>query len=114
MTRIAGDVHALRTAAAGHILWDAPAAERGGRTTYGPPGMTATRATIVIDKRAIDYVAVVEAWFAAWGAQLAFQSENYGCGCCVDAWDVEGPPAAIAAIPEAVRADSEWVRDRTT
>ena len=74
--------------------------------------MTATRATIVVDKHVPAQSTLAEAWFAAWAGRLAFTSENYGCGCCADAWDVEGPAAAIAEIPAELRADSEWARER--
>jgi hypothetical protein len=75
------------------------------------PSAPSARATIVVDKHVPAQSALVEAWLAAWAGRLAFKSENYGCGCCVDAWDVEGPPAAIAEIPAAIRADSEWARE---
>ena len=36
-------------------------------------------------------------------------SENSGCGCCVEIYDVEGPQEAIDAIPQQLRTHSEWV-----
>ena len=79
-------------------------------TPTTPSSAASARATVVVDKHVPSRSALAEAWFAAWGSRLAFQSENYGCGCCADAWDVEGPPAAIAEIPATLRADSEWAR----
>ena len=52
----------------------------------------------------------VDAWFARWAGPLHYQSEDRGCGCCTRLWDVDAPVAAVAELPEAVRADSEWVR----
>jgi len=66
------------------------------------------RATICVDVSHKDESAAVEAWLNRWREQLAFVSENTGCGCCVDMWDVEGPDDAISAIPSSVRAASDW------
>lgn len=38
--------------------------------------------------------------------QLTCRSENQGCGCWVNVWDVEGPDEALAALPSSIR-DSE-------
>lgn len=53
-----------------------------------------------------------EAWFARWRPQLSYCSENRGCGCCVDLWDVEGPDAAIEELPPSMSAMSDWSRPR--
>jgi hypothetical protein len=42
-------------------------------------------------------VAAVNAWFQRWGPKLAL-SDNQGCGCCVDIWDVEAPTEAFADL----------------
>jgi hypothetical protein len=66
------------------------------------------RATICI---AVDDPADVEAgeqWLAANRERLDFVSENYGCGCCVDLYDLEGPPEVLATISQAISADSDW------
>ena len=46
-----------------------------------------------------------EAWFDRWGPALTSVSDNLGCGCCVDVFEVEGPPEAFAALPASVSAD---------
>jgi len=66
------------------------------------------RATICVDLSDEDEVAAVEVWFKRWRVELAFVSENQGCGCCVDMWDVEGPDDAVSEIPASVRAASDW------
>jgi hypothetical protein len=67
-----------------------------------------SKATIIV---AVDYpseVAAFETWFSRWKDKLAFISENYGCGCCVDIWEVEGPSEALSEIPPQCYAGSEW------
>ena len=66
------------------------------------------RATICVDVNHEDECAVVEAWFEQWRDRLSFVSENQGCGCCVDMWNVEGPADALSELPPKVRAASEW------
>jgi hypothetical protein len=66
------------------------------------------RATIVVDVDKPGQVRAVEGWFAAWRDKLTYVSEDQGCGCCVNIWDVEGPAAAIEQIPSDTRALSEW------
>ena len=66
------------------------------------------RATICVNKDHNGEAEVVEAWFERWRSQLNFVSENQGCGCCVNMWDVEGPAEAVAQLPETVKAASEW------
>jgi len=58
------------------------------------------KATVIV---AVDYpeeVRVVEEWFAKWCDHLTSVSDDYGCGCCVNLWDVEGPEEAIRELPE--------------
>lgn len=55
-----------------------------------------------------DEVAAAEAWFARWGARLAYRSETMGCRCCIEMWDVEAPPQAVAEIPPALRGITAW------
>ena len=57
-------------------------------------------------------MAAAEAWFARWRPRLAYCSENQGCGCCVDIWDVEAPAEAVAELPEELSAMSEWSRGK--
>jgi hypothetical protein len=66
------------------------------------------RATICVTVEQASEREMVEAWFDRWRPQLTVVSENKGCGCCVDIWDVEGPTEAIADLRPQVRATSEW------
>jgi hypothetical protein len=66
------------------------------------------RATIVVSVEAPEEVAAADAWFARWRAQLTYLSENTGCGCCVDIWDVDAPDEAVEELPYALNAMSSW------
>ena len=66
------------------------------------------RASISVASDAPDEQAAFEAWLRRWEAQLTFISDDYGCGCCVHLFDVEGPKEAIGAIPVQLRTMSDW------
>ncbi len=66
------------------------------------------RATICVIKDQPEQATAVEEWFRRWGDGLTFVSENKGCGCCVDMWDVEGPEEAIREIPKEADTWSDW------
>lgn len=66
------------------------------------------RATICVDVNSPDERAAVDAWFERWRPELTVVSEDKGCGCCVNIWDIDGSPAAVDAIPAAARSSSEW------
>ena len=68
------------------------------------------RITIVAGTDQPGEVAAVEAWFARWREHLSVQSEDQGCGCCVHIWDVDAPADAVADLPDAVQAESDWTR----
>ena len=71
------------------------------------------RATICVAVDFPDEVREVEAWFAAWRENLTYVSDNQGCGCCVDIWDVDGPREAIDVIPEHSQSASDWATPRS-
>lgn len=68
------------------------------------------RATIIVDVTHPEEVTACEDWFAKWATSLTFRSENQGCGCCVNMWNVEGPDEALSALPLSIKGDSEWVQ----
>jgi hypothetical protein len=70
--------------------------------------MSLERATIIVSVGEPGEAEAAEAWFAKWRPQLTYCSENTGCGCCVDIWDVEGPYLAIKELPPELSAMSEW------
>jgi hypothetical protein len=67
-----------------------------------------TRATLIVDVDRPEEVAAAEAWFARWQSRLAHCSDNFGCGCCVDIWQVDAPREAIDQLPPAALAGNEW------
>jgi hypothetical protein len=68
------------------------------------------RETICVDVRNPADVEAAEKWLAANRSRLDFLSENDGCGCCVDLYDLEGPEEVLQTIPEQLRCWSPWVR----
>jgi hypothetical protein len=66
------------------------------------------RATLIISADAPEERAAADLWFEAWRSSMTFVSDNTGCGCCVDIYDVEGPQEAIDAIPAPLSARSDW------
>lgn len=60
------------------------------------------KVTIVVDVAEVAQVEAVDAWFAKWRPALIRVSDNDGCGCCVNIWEVEGPMDALLEIPEPV------------
>ena len=70
------------------------------------------RATIIVSVDVPGERQAAEAWFATWRAQLSYCSDNTGCGCCVDVWDVEGPYDAIQALPPSLSAMSDGSHPR--
>ncbi len=67
-----------------------------------------TRATLIVAVDRPEEVAAMEAWFARWQSKLAHCSDNLGCGCCVDIWQVDAPQEAIDQLPPAALAGNEW------
>jgi len=42
---------------------------------------------------------VFSVWLERWRGRVVV-SENEGCGCCVDIWQISGPADAKAELPE--------------
>ena len=66
------------------------------------------KATIIVQLDCPEEVEAVERWLGMWELHLAYLSENLGCGCCVDMFDVEAPQDALDELPERVLSSSEW------
>lgn len=47
-------------------------------------------------------------WLARWRHMLVSCSDNDGCGCCVDMYDLEAPEQALAELPEHWFSASDW------
>ena len=53
-----------------------------------------------------------ERWLKENASALSFVSEMNGCGCCVFAWDIQGPAEVIKTLPEHLSAGSEWASSK--
>ncbi|WP_440224217.1 hypothetical protein ACQQ2N_03120 [Dokdonella sp. MW10] len=58
------------------------------------------RATIVVAVDEPGEIEAAERWLARWSTAITYQSDNQGCGCCVDIWEVEASAEAMAELPE--------------
>jgi hypothetical protein len=72
---------------------------------------TVRRATICLWAESIEEKVDFTAWMSAWKKQMTFVSHDYGCGCCIHLFDVEGPKEAIDALPPELRTVSEWTEN---
>lgn len=68
------------------------------------------RETIIVDVTHPEEVTASENWFVKWTPNFTFRSENQGCGCCINIWDVEGTDEAVTALPSSITGDSDWVQ----
>ena len=66
------------------------------------------RATIIVNVDNPEESRASEQWFAKWASTLTYHSENEGCGCCVNIWNVEGPSDALADLPLNIKGNSDW------
>lgn len=66
------------------------------------------RATVTVAVDEPSEVQAMQAWFARWSPRLTHRSENHGCGCCIDIWEIETPADAIAELPPACHAGDDW------
>jgi hypothetical protein len=66
------------------------------------------RATICIVVDQPSEVEAAEQWLSANRDKLEFISSDYGCGCCVSLFDLEGPADVLDTIPDFLRAASDW------
>lgn len=64
------------------------------------------RATLIADTNSSEKERL-EAWLFKWRKQLPVCSENQGCGCCADIYDVEAPEKALREVAE-LQANSPW------
>jgi hypothetical protein len=67
------------------------------------------RASVCVGADSEEEGSLFDGWLSRWKEEMTFVSGDYGDGCCVHLFDVEGPKAAIDAIPEAIRCQSKWV-----
>jgi len=74
---------------------------------FGNSPMT-QRASICVASDAPEEQAAFDAWLDRWESRLTFISDDYGCGCCVHLYDIEGPKEAVDALPEQLRTSTAW------
>jgi len=67
-----------------------------------------TRGSIIVSHDSGEEQRLAREWFAQFGHLLTYRSEDHGCHCCMNLWDVEGPEDAIAGIPERISIKSSW------
>jgi hypothetical protein len=65
------------------------------------------RATICADSSTPERQVVAD-WLSKWRDKLGYCSENEGCGCCVDIFNVEAPEHALSELPPSVLTASDW------
>jgi hypothetical protein len=58
------------------------------------------RATIIGFVDYPDEAKAVADWFTKWRSHLVSVGDDYGCGCCVNLWDVVGPAESFAELPQ--------------
>ena len=76
-----------------------------------PPASVALyahRATVCLWADSVEEKVEFTAWLSAWRKKMSFVSHDYGCGCCIHLFDVEGPAEAIDALPKELLTVSAW------
>lgn len=76
-----------------------------------PPTNTAPelhRATVCLWSESIEEKVEFTLWLTQWKRKMRYVSHDYGCGCCIHLFDLEGPKAAIEAIPHELLTVSDW------
>ena len=69
------------------------------------------RATVCLWADSIEQKVEYTAWLNTWRKKMTFVSHDYGCGCCIHLFDVEGPKVAIDAIPKDLLTISAWTEN---
>ena len=72
------------------------------------PPVQLQRATICFWSDSIEEKLDFTLWFTAWKRRMTYVSPDFGCGCCIHLFNVEGPKEAIDAIPAHLLAASDW------
>ncbi|KAB7772556.1 hypothetical protein [Xanthomonas maliensis] len=75
----------------------------------GAPAPGRLRASICVEVTDAEAVARIEQWMLAAADQLTCVHST-GCGCCVIGWEIEGPQALLATLPQGLSAPG-WARD---
>jgi len=70
--------------------------------------MAKVRATLVVAADEPEDRLSALQWIDEHRDTLDFVSENLGCGCCVDIWNIEGDARIVDRIPRHLLGWSEW------
>ena len=65
------------------------------------------KVTVIVDVDYPEEVKVLERWLETWEPHLTYLSDNLGCGCCIDVFEVEAPQDALDELPEHLLSSSE-------
>ena len=71
--------------------------------------MAVARATLIAVVDDDGEPALLDAWLERWQPHLRACSENMGCGCCVDIFEVIAPVEALAELPAQMRSNEAAV-----
>ena len=70
--------------------------------------MALRRVTICVEVDDVHEREFAESWLEKHQSSLTSISENLGCGCCVDMWDIEGEEEVVSSLPKTLLAHSDW------
>ena len=60
------------------------------------------KAQVIVDVNAEEEVSAFDRWLDRWRGVVEV-SEDEGCGCCVNIWQVSAPQEALDALPQSLR-----------
>ncbi len=69
------------------------------------------RATVSVTIDNEQEIVAINRWFQRWGSRMRC-SDNQGCGCCVDIWEVEAPLEAFDELPAPLHSTPVVTKDR--
>ena len=69
------------------------------------------RATVCLWADSLEQKVEYTRWLNVWKKKMTFLSNDYGCGCCLHLFDLEGPKAAIDALPKDLLTISAWTEN---
>ena len=69
------------------------------------------RATVCLWSESMEEKVEFTTWLHRWRKSLSYLSHDYGCGCCLHLFDLEGPVEAVAALPPEMRCVSTWTEN---
>ena len=80
------------------------------RTLQSSPTHDRHRATVCLWSESLEEKVDFTLWLNVWKKMMSFVSADYGGGCCIHLFDVEGPKEAIDAIPTQLLTVPAWIK----